>query len=197
MGRPLSVPKPLPDVERLNELLLYCPESGNLTWKDRLATSFHDIPLESAYKAAKHWASRFSGKQAGSRRKDGYVMICIDGVNHMAHRIVWKITNGHDPVYIDHIDGDKGNNRITNIRDVSHVVNMKNKSLYKSNKSGVPGVEFHKRDCVWVAKIGVDGSQVQLGAFETASEAIAARIAGEVMLNYHQNHGRSTVLKEN
>jgi hypothetical protein len=190
MGRPLSPPKPLPDVERLKDLFCYDAQEGILRWRDRPAYTFADLSLERADAASTQWASRFAGKPAGSRRGKEYVMVYFDKFHHMAHRVIWKMVYGEDPLYIDHIDGDKGNNRIENLRNVSHSVNMKNKSLYKSNKTGVPGVEYHERDKIWRAKIGVGGGQVQLGSYATKDEAVAARIAGQIMLDYHENHGR-------
>lgn len=190
MGRPVKF-MPLPDREYLTSRLDYDPDTGVMRWKERDASTFKGSSTRPPEIVSKHWASRYAGQAAGSIRPHGYHMTMIDGVHYMTHRLIWKIMVGDEPVEIDHIDGDRSNNRFSNLRSVEHVVNMKNKSLYLNNKSGFPGVEFHKRDCVWVAKIGVDGGQVQLGNFETKQEAVAARIAGEVMLDYHKNHGRA------
>lgn len=189
MGRPLAPQRPLPSLERLELLLTYDKETGSLLWNSREPSSFDPYPSRSQEHQANHWNTRFAGKDAGSF-SGGYLRVMIDKVHYFAHRVIWKLVTGEDPVFIDHIDGDTRNNRFENLRNVDHVVNMKNKSLYTNNKSGFPGVEYHNRDGVWVAKIGVDGGQVHLGNFSTQAEAIAARIAAQVMLDYHENHGR-------
>lgn len=196
MGRPLAVQHEIPSQEYLRSMFDYNPETGVLNWKVRDASSFAKTPGRSAEWQANQWNSRFNGKQAGYFA-GGYWRMYFEGKNHLVHRLIWKLMTGEDPVQVDHIDGDRRNNRFSNLRNVTHVVNMKNKSLYANNKSGVPGVEFHNRDKVWVSKIGVNGGQIQLGSYPTKDEAIAARIAGQIVLDYHENHGRSKVLKEN
>lgn len=119
-------------------------------------------------------------------------MVMIDGVHYMAHRVVWMLVYGEEPIEIDHIDGDRSNNRLGNLRSVDRGMNMKNKALYLNNTSGIVGVEFHKRDKVWIARIGVgDGEQIHLGNFKTREEAIACRIGAEVVAQFHINHGRT------
>lgn len=186
MGRPLGQQPRLPDMETLNALLTYDDATGALTWRDRGPSSFAE-----GYGAMQgaRWKARYAGRPAGGMA-GGYHRVMIDGKHHLSHRIIWKMKMGEDPIFIDHIDGNKSNNRLENLRNVEHVVNMKNKSLYRNNKSGFPGVEFHKRDGAWIAKIGVDGKQIQLGSFASKEEAIAARIAGQAVLDYHANHGR-------
>lgn len=195
MGRPVKY-LDLPTIDRINGLLEFCEFRSTLKWKKRDPSTFTgSVKRSSDWKAAQ-WNSRFAGNDAGGIRPHGYHMIMIDGVHYMTHRIIWKMKTGEEPVQIDHIDGNRENNSFSNLRSVEHSVNMKNKSLYVNNKSGTPGVRFHRRDGVWEAKIGVDGGQIQLGSFETKQEAIAARIAGEIVLKYHENHGRQKINKE-
>ncbi len=192
MGRPLAEQPELPSADELNMLLRYDPQSGLLFWRYRDAGTFMDFGMRSTEHMANQWNSRFSGKSAGGMT-GGYYRVMIDGKHHMAHRVIWKMFNGEDPVFVDHIDGDKRNNKLENLRNVTHAVNMKNKSLYANSVTGVPGVEYHERDRVWRAKVGVDGKQLQLGSFQTKDEAIACRIGAEKVLGYHENHGRSKI----
>ena len=187
MSRPFNAPKPLPDMETLNQMLSYCPSTGDLTWKPR---------ADDAYRAT-WWNAVMAGKKAGSAHSGGYLRLMIDGAHHMAHRVIWKMMHGFDPVQVDHINGVSSDNRLENLRDVSHQINSKNRKLYRNNTSGIPGLMFHTRDNVWVAKIGVRGKQVQLGSFCTKEEGIAAIIAAHVLLDYHENHGRSALNEEN
>jgi hypothetical protein len=189
MARPESY-KALPSVERLKELLTYDETSGALTWKAREPSSFADTPRRSASERSALWNVLRAGQPAGSLSKSGYVTIMLDGIGYKTHRVIWKMMTGEDPITIDHVSGDRSDNRWENLRDVSMRVNATNKRLYASNKSGVPGVSLHKRDNVWQARINVaSGIEVHLGSFDTRAEAVAARIAGEILLSYHQNHG--------
>lgn len=170
--------------------LRYEPETGKLFWRDRPLESFPDVGKRKGYHMHGIWLSRFAGKEAGGIYS-GYMRCMFDGVHYMVHRLVWKIVHGNDPEQIDHIDGDRANNRIENLRDVSHRVNAKNRKLYENNKTGVPGIGYHKRDKVWQVRIGVgEGNELHLGNFKTWDEAIAVRIAAETILEYHSNHGK-------
>jgi hypothetical protein len=192
MGRPFAKPADLPSQERLNQLFRYDRETGKLFWKERPLEDFRDTGKRSAEWMSNHYHSRFAGKEAGSAHHDGYVRCMLEGKHHMVHRIIWKMVYGHDPVQIDHIDGDRSHNRLENFRDVSHQVNAKNRKLYESNTSGIPGVSFHERDGVWQARINVgEGKTLQLGSFSLKSEAIIARTTAELVLGYHTNHGKS------
>jgi hypothetical protein len=189
MARPENY-KALPSVERLSELLTYNETSGVLTWRAREPSSFADTPRRSASEKAALWNVLRAGQPAGSLSKSGYVTIMLDGVVYKAHRVIWKMMTGDDPITIDHVSGDRSENRWENLRDVSMQVNATNKRLYASNKSGVSGVSLHKRDNVWQARINVvAGEEVHLGTYDTRAEAVAARIAGEILLSYHENHG--------
>lgn len=165
MARQTNTPNPLPEKQELESLFIYDPETGVLSW-------------------------RHGGKEAGGIQ-GGYYRLTLNGVHYLAHRVIWKIVNGSDPIQIDHVDGNRTNNRIENLRDVSHQVNAKNRKLYENNKSGVHGVSFHNRDDVWQVRIGVGrGKELHLGNFKTWDEAISVRIAAQTILDYHDNHGR-------
>lgn len=192
MGRPLKATK-LPQQDRLRQLLEYNANTGSLVWRDRAADDFPNLSPDKAGKAAKHWRSMYAGKEVGSSG-EGYIRLTIDGVHYYAQRVIWKLVHGTDPIEVDHINGQKSDNRLCNLRDVSHQVNGRNRQLYANNKSGVIGISFHPRDKVWSARISIGGSvDKHLGSFKTKEEAIAARIGAEIVLEYHANHGRSAV----
>ena len=198
MDRDLARPevfRQLPEAEVLRRRLRYDAETGALLWRERPLSDFVAKGRRSQEHIWRMWNTKFAESPAGARRKDGYATVWWDGVALKVHRIVWKVHFGEDPMMIDHINGDKSDNRISNLRSVEHGVNMRNKSLYASNKSGFPGVEFHGRDNVWVAKIGSHRKQVHLGSFPTKEEAIACKIGAQVMLDYHANHGRTAAMK--
>lgn len=192
MGRPFAPPHPLPDTDRIKMLITYQPETGEVRWNPREASTFFGSEFE-RQKHANRWNAIYAGKPAGGSRSDRYHLMTIDGVHHLTHRVIWKYMTGEDPIHIDHIDGVKGNNVFANLRNVTHAVNMKNKSLYANSSTGVTGVEYHKRDKVWRAKIVFEGKQIQLGSFKTKEEAVACRIGAQALADYHPNHGREAV----
>lgn len=94
---------------------------------------------------------------------------------------------------IDHINKDKQDNRINNLRDVTTAENQRNRKLMVTNKSGACGVhKLNKRysALVWSAVIMVDKKQIYLGSFRTKEQAIKARKAAERKHGFHPNHGK-------
>lgn len=138
---------------RLRELLDYSPETGIFTRRTRAS-------------------QKPAGSVAGTRHRHGYVQIGIDGRLYLGHRLAWLWVHGSFPVgEIDHINGDKADNRIDNIRDVAHSTNMEN--IKKPRRSGTSGkLGAHKaKGGRWHAKIQVGGKSIYLGSFGTQEEA--------------------------
>tara|TARA_R110001606_G_scaffold123926_5_gene257224 strand:+ start:704 stop:1204 length:501 start_codon:yes stop_codon:yes gene_type:complete len=159
----------------LDELFLHCHETGNLIRKVRTArrTQVGDI--------------------AGSYDKYGYKQVKVKGKIYRAHRLVWIMIHGSiDPkLSIDHIDGVKDNNRINNLRLVTHQDNHKNIKTPSHNTSGHTGVSWNKAISKWAAYISIGGKQEGLGVFTNKEDAIKVRAAAEIKHNYHPNHGRN------
>lgn len=148
--------------KKLKSILVYCSDTGIFTWIKR------------------------NGRAAGSY-DDGYVRIKIGGKKYYAHRLAWIYAYGSLPdLAIDHINRDRSDNRIHNLRDVSVSENLKNKSTYKTNKSGVDGVHWCKTNKRWVARIGVNGKKLVLGKFIYKFNAICARKSAENYYKYCQ-----------
>jgi len=140
----------------LKSLLNYDPDTGEFTW---LVDRVH----------AK------AGERAGLVKHDGYVRIRINNRAHSAHRLAWLYEYGVFPKNgIDHINGDRADNRISNLRAANQAENMQNLAMYKSNKSGFMGVYFHKRNKKYQATIKAYGKQKHLGYFDTAESAFEA-----------------------
>jgi len=170
----------------MNEFISYNADTGELFWKVRRPNR-HQTDRGLAV-----FNSKFPGKRVASKLDSrGYKVTSILGKHLMQHRIVWAINTGEWPDSdIDHINGDRSDNRMKNLRSVDRQENMRNKGLYKTNKAGVPGVSFHSRDKVWTAKISDNKRQVHLGYFDRMEDAISARIDAEMVYRYHENHGR-------
>lgn len=172
--------------EYVRSLFEYAPETGVLTWKER--------PIEH-FATEQSWRlmnKRCAGKVAGSSHagEGSYLAICLKGTKYLVHRLIWLHVHGEEPDEVDHLNGVRNDNRISNLRNVSRSENMKNKRLSNSNKSGVTGVVWHKAAGKWVAQIRVSGQQYHLGVFETVEEAANVRAAAQREHCFFVNHGR-------
>lgn len=132
------------------------------------------------------------GDEAGTINKKGYLIIGLDGMSYRAHRLAWLFYYGFLPdKQIDHIDHNKLNNAIVNLRIVSNQENHKNMPLQKNNKSGCAGVGWQESTNKWRAYIKVKGKSIHLGLFDTKEEAIKRRRHAEYVLGFHTNHGKN------
>ena len=174
---------PLPDRDYLLKRLRYDPETGKLFW---LSRPFEDFQNEHSRKT---WNSRFSGKEAlNGNTSLGYIGGRINYKRYAAHRVIWKMMTGEEPIEVDHINGVRDDNRWRNLRSVSPSENRKNMRLSRYNKSGVSGVAECKDG--WTAKITINNKSIWLGLHSTKAEAVAARVAAERVAGFHPNHGR-------
>jgi hypothetical protein len=115
-------------------------------------------------------------------------MVFAAGRLWAAHRVAWKLFYEADPDgFIDHINGDPGDNRVTNLRDCSHSENLQNQRMHSNNTSGVKGVtkELHHwyRKKPWKASIAVASRRFTLGRYATIEEAEAAVSAARQKLH--------------
>jgi hypothetical protein len=114
----------------------------------------------------------------------------------LSHRLAWFLNYGAWPIgVIDHENHNGRDNRIVNLRNVTHAVNLRNAKRSKANKSGVTGVYWNKKSGKWHVSIGGSDrgkSMIYLGQFSDIEEAKAARKKAEEELGYHKNHGKET-----
>ena len=168
------------DIEYLKSRFEYSPESGKLQWKE-VSESF-----SSRYKS---WNSKNADKEAGYLYQ-GYRYVRIDGKNMLVHRICYAIYYGEFPInIIDHLDGDKLNNKILNLGASNPESNARNAKLNIKNRSGLSGVAWSDRDRVWYAQIGSGKNRVNR-SFNSLLDACCFRKALELKLNYSENHGK-------
>lgn len=131
------------------------------------------------------------GAEAFSRvNNNGYNAGKIFGKSLLAHRVIWAIVHGEWPEQIDHINGNRLDNRLCNLRDVSIVENARNKKVRVTTSSGVQGVGWHKSKEKWEARITWAGKTEQLGAHVCLAQAVKARKLAEARYSFHSNHGR-------
>jgi hypothetical protein len=150
----------LPDRDLVRQLLDYDPATGVLTWRPRK----HD----------RAWSARFAGRQAGHVTRKKYRRIKIGDAIYLAHRLAWLHAKGEPvPHELDHIDRDKMNNRISNLRAATQSQNRANIPAHKSNKLGVKGVflDEHGR---YLAVLVINGRRKFRKRFKTVDEAAEA-----------------------
>ncbi|SRR6266436_1876004 len=153
-------------------------------------------PDTGIFRMAKTRGGAIAGSVTGRTRPDGYVQVKINERWFLAQRLAWVWMYGEwpkDGMTPDHIDRDKGNNRITNLRLATSIQNAANSSLKKNNKSGYSGVFYlvrkDGRSPRWLAYIRVEGKRKRLGFFKTKEEAIEARrIAAETIHGKYASH---------
>ena len=141
-------------VERLKELVSYDPDTGIFQW------------AMARRKCRK-------GDAAGCRMTNGYIGIRIDNVLHNAHRLAWLYTHGVWPTdQIDHVNNDRADNRLVNLREATNIANSHNRRKSTRNTSGFTGVR--RENSKWQASIKVNYKAIRLGLFDTPEEASAA-----------------------
>jgi len=170
--------------EYLKECFDYNYETGVFTWRHRPEGHFK---TKNAFKRIN---ARQAGNVSGGNNCDGYLIIHINRIQYLAHRLAWLYVYGEFPILsIDHINQNRKDNRIENLRDVTLSANQKNKTLHPKNKTGINGVSKTKGGKY---KVKIDGKYI--GTFEDIE--MAELIAREAMidLGFHENHGRKPQL---
>jgi hypothetical protein len=161
------------DVKSLAEWLKYEPETGKLFWAQDRGTR------------------AVQNSEAFCRlNNNGYFAGKIFEKSLLAHRVIWALVYGEWPEQIDHINGNRVDNRLSNLRSVGSSENARNKKVRTNSSSGVQGVAFDARKQKWNARITWDGNTEQLGYHACLATAVKARKNAELAYSFHQNHGR-------
>lgn len=114
------------------------------------------------------------GDKCGTPSSNGYIGVHIDGERHLLHRLIFCWHHGYFPQFVDHIDRNRSNNRIENLRSATASQNQGNRNLDSKNTSGYRGVTWHKAAKKWQARIKTNGKVRHLGLFLTAEDAYMA-----------------------
>lgn len=160
-------------IEFYNEFLSYDPKTGIFTWK----------------KKRKGVTNRGI---AGTVNSCGYIIITYKGNKILAHRLAYLITYKVLPKSLDHIDRDKTNNKISNLRECTQSENMINRGLNKNNTSGYKGVTWDKSRGMWSATIKYNYKIINLGRFNCKHQA--ARVYNTASRMYHGQLGYTNII---
>jgi hypothetical protein len=155
--------------DELRLFFMYDPDTGNLY--RRLAACNNPKLKEGSLVGSIH-------------KQSGYLKVNIEGLSYMAHRVIWKLFYGVDAnlsLDIDHINGNKLDNRIANLRILCNARNQANNKYPRSNnKLGVRGV--YKKGDIFIAQIGFSGDKYSLGYYKTVEEAEKAYLEARDVL---------------
>jgi len=150
-------------VDELRRRLIYDSATGGLTWRIRVGTVV-------------------AGSEAGHIDRYGYRRLRINRVVLLAHRVVWALHFGKWPKdEIDHIDGNRANNHISNLRQATTAENAQNRKVHRNNTSGFPGVS--RSGGMWIARIRTPGERHCLGVFETPEAAYQSYLDAKARLH--------------
>lgn len=181
--------RPIPSQEYLSECFDYNPETGLLTWRIR-PVSHYSVGGHSDAHLAARCNSQYAGKPAlNAIKKTGYRMGALDRITRTAHRVIWKLVNGVDPIVVDHVNGNKADNRLCNLRNVDQRLNMRNLADSHKGSGGIRGVWRHRNGGGWQSHITDDSGAVLTMFSKHRDEAVAWRRAMEERLGYITREG--------
>lgn len=153
--------------------LYYNKENGNFYWVGKSSKTSKVKP----------------GSFASKVRSNGYRYVFANGKQVKSCRLAWYFNFGEWPNFqIDHVNGDRSDDRIENLRDVTSSENNKNRKKPNTNKTGVIGVCLTA--CGYQAYIYRDNKKIHLGTYECITAAIVSRKLAEIKYGFHKNHGR-------
>ncbi len=162
---------------KLKELLNYDKYTGIFTWRTSRGNRIK------------------AGDVAGSKNNHGYFRIRITilsiSKSYLLHRLAWLYVYGIFPrEHLDHVNHDRTDNKISNLREATQKHNCRNASKSKNNKSGFNGVSWCEPVKKWQTQIQVNGKLIYIGSYKDKNEAICARLHANRLYKFHANHGK-------
>jgi hypothetical protein len=154
----------------LKELLNYDKDTGIFTWKKRTSNRLK------------------VGSVAGNNNNSGYIELKVTGIRFLAHRLAWLYEHGELPKLIDHINGNRSDNRICNLRPASYAENVYNSKIRSDNKSGVRCVSWNNRSNKWEVRIKLNGKLRNFGSYKDLT--LATIVADKIRQEHHNEFYR-------
>jgi hypothetical protein len=152
---------------------------------------FTDGPKLSAAVRCSRWNKNHAGKQAfDTAHPVGYLVGALFQQKVYAHRAAWAVMHGEWPDgEVDHINGNRKDNRLCNLRSVTRAENTRNRCMTAQNTSGYCGVSWREELGKWRASIGVGGRSQHIGVYASLDDALAARQAAQAKHGFSERHG--------
>lgn len=152
----VNAPSKMPPIELLNDLFLINDDFMLVHKKRRFGVKV--------------------GSVAGNENSKGYVRVKVNGVLYLAHRIIYYMSTGVDPICdeVDHADGNPRNNNPSNLRVATHGQNQQNGGVYKNNSAGYRGVYWHSQHKKYAAVIQHNKKRVHIGLYKNKEDAATA-----------------------
>lgn len=174
----------------IRELLDYNSETGALTWRHRPMKWFAHCQIPS--KEFARWNNCFAGKPALTADDgEGYRVGRILNIIVRAHRVAWLHYYGAWPAeQIDHINGDRADNRIENLRAADAFINMRNQKKFCTNTSGFTCVYWEPRKQRWAARLFINGKRKRFGTYRTREEAAHVVESKRAEFGFTDRHGK-------
>jgi len=178
-GDSIMANKPLPPPEVIRQLLRYEPDTGRLFWLPR------PVEMLTAKHADPTWNAKHAGRPAFvTKHNAGYFVGTVMKRQILAHRVIWCLVAGCWPeCEIDHIDGDRANNKWDNLRLATRSQNMRNSKSHTNSSSRFRGVSWNTRRGHWVVYITIEGRSRHVGSY--SDETLAARAFDRVAQIHH------------
>lgn len=173
------------------KILKYDQDTGRLFWRPRPFEMFSASAHHTQMWHFKRWNTNYGDKECFLHKHSaGYFRAKIDGRNYLAHRVGWLLIHGEWPSHeIDHINGNRADNRIANLRPATKIENMHNVRMRKINTSGFTGVFWSKAAGKWTAEVRSEGRKHYLGLFDDIRSAVKARKEAADRLGFSEGHG--------
>lgn len=181
--------------DNLAQLIEYDPQTGVMIWRARSARFFSESKKRSVDHAAANWNSRYAGTPAlASVGNHGYMRGNIGNKSFLAHRVAMAITlKTWGFGFVDHINGDKLDNRRANLRLCTNAENLRN-GKSRGGSSQYKGVCLHKQNKNWIATIMKDGKAKHIGCFD--DELSAAKAYDKAAISMHGAFARLNFFDE-
>lgn len=171
------------DQKLIEQLIRYETDTGKCFWKKR------DVSLFKSNWSCRSWNTKYAGKEIMNVDGKGYNSVFIMGKQYRVHRLIWLLVYGYFPKIIDHINGNRLDNRLKNLMEVTHQENLMNQRRSSKNTSGVTGVYLNKKRGVWCAQMKFNGITYHLGSSKNKEDVIEMRKKEERRLGFSRRHG--------